>query len=181
MGHAQEDDEEHHLEEGDVDVAGRKGEADDAKDGGDGALDDGQTQGVEAGGDTLLRAAALLRHVVVADVGREVHGEPDAHDEVDQGDAVEVDAPPGHVAKDAGLNAEDGEGDPEAAHRVGDHDEADDHHEGRGDEHGLDGLGHDLEVLVHVDKVGMEHRYLKNKENNDIEEKRKGEKERKIQ
>ena len=58
------------------------------------------------------------------------------------------------------LNGHDGESDPKAAERVGDHDEADDHHEGRGDEDGLDGLGHDLQVLVDVDEVGVEDIHL---------------------
>ena len=38
------------------------------------------------------------------------------------------------------LNGHDGEGDPETADRVGDEDEADHHHEGRRDQHRLDGL-----------------------------------------
>ena len=38
------------------------------------------------------------------------------------------------------LNGHDGEGNPETADRVGDEDEADHHHEGRGDQHRLDGL-----------------------------------------
>ena len=97
---------------------------------------------------------------MVADVGREVHGEADAHDEVDEGDAVQVDVPPGHEADHAGLDAHDGEGDPKGADRVGDHEEGDDHHEHRSDQDGLDGLGHNLQVLVNVDEVGVEHGHL---------------------
>ena len=44
---------------------------------------------------------------------------PDAHDQVDHGDGVEVDAPEGHEADDAQLDGHDGEGDPQGADRVG--------------------------------------------------------------
>ena len=161
MERAQEDHQEDHLEEGEVEVAGGEGQADNAEYGADRPLDDGQAEGVQARRYPLLRRLALLRHVVVADVGGEVDGEADAHDEVDEGDAVQVDVPPGHEADDAGLDAHDGEGDPERADGVGDHDEGDDHHEGGGDEDGLDGLGHDLQVLVDVDEIGVEHAHLK--------------------
>ena len=66
---------------------------------------------------------------MVTDVGRVVHAEPDAHDQVDQGHAVQVDSPPGHVAQDTRHDAHDREGHPEGADGVGDHDETDDHHE----------------------------------------------------
>ena len=161
VGNTKEDNQKHHLEEGHVDVAGRKGEADHPEDGRDGALNDGEPQGVEAGWDPLLRRPPLLRHVVVADVSGEVDGEPNAHDQVDEGDPVEVNPPPGHVAQHPGLDGEDGEGNPETTERVGNHNEADDHHEGGGDEDGLDGLRHDLEVLVDVDEVRVEHGHLK--------------------
>jgi hypothetical protein len=48
---------------------------------------------------------------------------PDAHDEVDHGDGVQVYAPEGHVSQDAQLDGDDGEGDPERAHGVGDEDD----------------------------------------------------------
>ena len=97
---------------------------------------------------------------MVADVRREVHGEADAHDQVDQGDPIQVDPPPGHVAQDPSLDAHDGEGHPQGADGVGNHYEADDHHEARGDKNRLDGLGHDLKILVNIDEVGMEYRNL---------------------
>lgn len=103
VGRAKEYDQEDHLEECDVEVAGGKGQSKHAQNRRHGALDDGQAEGVEAGRDTLLRPLVLLRHVVVADVGREVDGEADAHDEVDEGDTVQVDAPPRHVAQHSGL------------------------------------------------------------------------------
>ena len=89
------------------------------------------------------------------------------------------------------LDGHDGEGDPETADRVGDEDEADHHHEGRRDQHRLDGLKkkivwsqkdtrqigrpqfqinfilspshlwHYFQVLVNVDEVGVKHRHLK--------------------
>ena len=98
MGSTKEDDEEDHLEEGDVEVAWSKGKPDDAKDGGAGSLDYGHAQGVKACSNPLLGRLVILRHVVVADVSREVHREADTHDEVDQGHPVQVDVPPSHVA-----------------------------------------------------------------------------------
>ena len=98
---------------------------------------------------------------MVADVGGVVHGEADAHDEVDEGHAVQVDAPPGHVAEHAGDDADYGEGDPEGAQRVGDHHEADEHHEARRHQHRLDRLRLDLQVLVDVDEEWMENCHLK--------------------
>ena len=70
---------------------------------------------------------------------REVDRKPNAHDEVDHGDAVEVDAPEGHVADDADLDAEDAEGDPERADWVRDEDEGDYAHDAGGDRNRLDG------------------------------------------
>ena len=67
---------------------------------------------------------------------------------------------PGHVAEDAGDDADDGEGDPEGAQGVGDHHEADQHHEAGRDQHALDGLGLDLQVLVNVDEERVEYRDL---------------------
>ena len=158
---AEQDHEEDHLEEGDEEVAGREGEADDAEDGADRALDDREAEGEQAGGDLGVRRAVLHGHVVVADVGGVVHGEADAHDEVDEGHAVQVDAPPGHVAEHAGDDADYGEGDPEGAQRVGDHHEADQHHEARRHQHRLDRLRLDLQVLVDVDEEWMENCHLK--------------------
>ena len=94
MEGAESDDQEDHLEEGDEEVAGGEGEADHTEDGADGPLDDRETQGEEAGGDLGVRTLVLDTHVVIADVGGVVHREADAHNQVDQGHAVEVNAPP---------------------------------------------------------------------------------------
>ena len=91
---AKEDHQEDHLEEGDEEVAGGEGEADHTEDGADSALDDRETQGEEAGRDLSVRTLVLDTHVVIADVGGVVHREADAHNQVNQGYAVEVDAPP---------------------------------------------------------------------------------------
>ncbi len=48
MQRPQRDHQEDHLEEGDEDVGGRDDEPDDTEDGGDGALDDGEAEAVEA-------------------------------------------------------------------------------------------------------------------------------------
>ncbi len=44
----------------------------------------------------LMRMMGLALDVVVAEVCGEVHAEADAHDEVDEGDPVQHDAPQGH-------------------------------------------------------------------------------------
>ena len=103
MSSTKEDDQEDHLEEGDVEVAGGEGEPKDPKNGRTSSLDYRHAQRVETGRDPLLRSLVVLGHVVVADVGREVDREADAHDQVDQGHPVQVDVPPGHVSDDARL------------------------------------------------------------------------------
>ena len=89
MEGAQQDDEEDHLEERDEEVGGGEGEAKDSENGGSRALEDRHSQCVERGTDPLRGTLALLGHVVVADVGGKVHGETDAHDQVDQRHAVQ--------------------------------------------------------------------------------------------
>ncbi len=49
-----------------------------------------------------------------------------------------MDAPEGHEAEHADLDGDDGEGDPEGAHGVGDEDQGDDHHDHGGDDDALD-------------------------------------------
>ena len=94
MESTQEDHEEDHLEEGDEEVAGGEGKADDPEDGAHGPLNDRETQGEEAGGDLGVRALVLDAHVMVADVGGVVHREANAHDQVDKGHTIKIDAPP---------------------------------------------------------------------------------------
>ena len=103
MSSTKEDDQEDHLEEGDVEVAGREGEPKDPKNGRTSSLDYRHAQRVETRRDPLLRSLVILGHVVVADVRTEVDGEADAHDQVDQGHPVQVHVPPGHVPHHAGL------------------------------------------------------------------------------
>ena len=43
--------------------------------------------------------------VVIAEVGREVHTEADAHDEIDERDAVQDNVPDGHEAQTANKGA----------------------------------------------------------------------------
>ena len=63
---------------------------------------------------------------------------PDAHDQIDHGDGVEVDVPEGHEADDPHLDGDDGEGHPQRADGVGDEDEGDEHHDDSRDDHTLD-------------------------------------------
>ena len=80
-------------------------------------------------------------------MGGEVHGEANTHDEVDHGDAVQVDAPEGHVSDDAYLDAHDADSHPERADGVGDEDQRDDAHDGGGHAGRLDGDGAHIGVL----------------------------------
>jgi hypothetical protein len=73
---------------------------------------------------------------------------PNAHDEVDHGDGVQVNAPEGHEAEHADLDGDNGEGDPEGAHGVGDEDQGDDHHDHGGDDDALDGGGQHHQELI---------------------------------
>ena len=100
MQEPEHNDQEDHLEEGDEEVTRGEGEPDHPEDGRDGALDDGQAEGVERGPDAFAGSVAFLRQVVVADVSREVDGEADAHDQVDQGHSVQSNSPPRHVPEE---------------------------------------------------------------------------------
>ena len=60
MGSTKEDDEEDHLEEGDVEVAGGEGQAEDAEDGGEAALEDGHAESVEAATNPFLASSGDL-------------------------------------------------------------------------------------------------------------------------
>ena len=53
---------------------------------------------------------------------------PNAHDEIDHGNGVEIDVPEGHEAENSNLYGDDGEDHPERADGVGDEDERNDHH-----------------------------------------------------
>lgn len=77
----------------------------------------------------------------------EVNGEPDAHDQVDHGQRVEVDAPQGHKAQDTQLDGDDGEGHPQGAQRIGYEDQRDDHHDHSCQRHTLDGRRKDHQKL----------------------------------
>ena len=97
MQKSEQNDQEDHLEEGDEEVARCEREPDDAEDRRYGALNDGQAEGVQRSPDPLARPVALLGEVVVGDVSGKIDREPDAHDQVDQRDAVESNSPPRHV------------------------------------------------------------------------------------
>ena len=103
MSSTKEDDQEDHLEEGDVEVAGGEGEPKDPKNCRTSSLDYRHAQRVETCRDPLLWSLVILGHVVVADVRTEVDGEADAHDQVDQGHPIQVHVPPGHITHNAGL------------------------------------------------------------------------------
>ena len=68
----QQDHKEHHLEEGDKDVGRGNHEADDTQDGGDGALNNGQTEAIQAVAH-LVVWWSLAVQVVVGDVSGEIN------------------------------------------------------------------------------------------------------------
>ena len=45
-----------------------------------------------------------MGHEMVRDVGREINGESNAHDEIDHGYAIKADAPQGHPSHYSKLN-----------------------------------------------------------------------------
>ena len=118
VNRAQDNHQEDHLEKGDEDVRRGQSQADDAENGGNGALRNGQPQGVHGVRDAVLDGHVLVRHEVVGDVGRKVDGKPDAHDQVDHGNAVQSYSPQRHESHDAQLDADDGKGHPERTQGV---------------------------------------------------------------
>ena len=84
----------------------------------------------------------------------EIHRESDTHDEVDHGDAVQVDSPQRHVSNHTNLYAHDAEGHPERADGVGDEDQRDDAHNDGGDDGRLDGDGPHVRVLEQRKRTG---------------------------
>jgi len=89
-------------------------------------------------------------------VGGEVDAEADAHEQEHHGDAVQVDAPPRHVARDARAHGRDAERHPEGAHRMWDEQQRDDEDGGRGDAEVEDGARHDEQELVGEDEGRVE-------------------------
>ena len=118
-------------------------------------LDYRQPEAVQTVPDPVVRTA-LRVHVAVGDVCCEVHGETNAHYQVDHGYGVEVDPPEGHKTEDTELDRHDGEGDPERAYWVGDEDEGDDEHDDGCETDTLDGVRENHQELVEVDEVGVE-------------------------
>ena len=90
------DDDEHDLEEDDKTVTGSIKHPYNTKKGGKSPLDHGLVDTEHRPLHHLLlvdTGCVPVLDVVVAEVGAEVHAEPDAHDQVDQGDSVKDDAP----------------------------------------------------------------------------------------
>jgi hypothetical protein len=152
---AEQDDEEDHLEEGYKEVRGCKRQSQHTDDGGPGTLQNGDAERVQAAANPVLGLLVVLSNVVVADVRAKVDREADAHDEVDEGNAVQPHAPPGHVPEDADLDGDDGERDPKRADWRRDENERNDYHDGRRHDDALNRLRKNLEVLVDVDKPGV--------------------------
>ena len=98
--------------------------------------------------------------VVVAEVGRKVHAEPDAHDEVDERDPIEDDAPEGHEPEGSEQGAHDAQHGAGGGQAVREEEEGDnDHHQPRHQD-ALDRLVEDGEVLVRVEEVAVVHSRL---------------------
>ena len=107
---------EHHheneLEEGDKDVRIGESEGQNSQNRGDRTLKDRHPEMMKSFGDSSIRVLLLCRHESVRDVSREVYREPNAHDQIDHRDGVQVHIPERHVADDPGLDGDDGEGNP---------------------------------------------------------------------
>ncbi len=58
-----------------------------------------------------------------------------------------MDAPEGHVSEDAQLDGDNGEGDPERAHGVGDKDDGHAYHDDGGNDDALHRVGKNLQEL----------------------------------
>ena len=93
-------------------------------------------------------------------MGGEVDAEADAHQQEHHGDAVEVDAPPRHVARHARAHGGDAERYPEGAHWVWNEQQSDDEDGGGGDTEVEDGARHDEEELVGEDEGRVEDRHV---------------------
>ena len=74
MEEAERDDQQNHLEESDENVGGSDHEADNAEDGGHGALEDGQAEAVEAVPDSVIWTSGTVQ-IVIRYVSSKVHGE----------------------------------------------------------------------------------------------------------
>ncbi|KRX99142.1 hypothetical protein T4E_3164 [Trichinella pseudospiralis] len=110
--------------------------------------------------DRPLRGGPFGTNVTVGDVSGQVDREADRHDQRDHRDAVQVDIPVRHVAVDADVDRQHGQGDEQAAVEVRYQDESDDDHaakrdaqiapSGRRDAHVLVNVGPEFVVCGHV-------------------------------
>lgn len=80
---------------------------------------------------------------------------PDAHDQVDHWNGVQIDSPECHEAQDSNLDADNGECDPERADGIGDKDEWHEHHDASGDGDTLDGCWQNNQELVNRENVSF--------------------------
>ena len=115
MEETKDDNEEHDLKESSEHVSGFYEEQHYRDDRRRGALHDGIADQSERVAHAFQLICAFRGDERVGDVRRIVDAEPDAHDDVDHRDAVQVDVPPGHEANDAGADGRDAEGDRDAA------------------------------------------------------------------
>ena len=103
---------------------------------------------------------AVLLHlgvdVVVGKVCAEVYAEPNAHDEVDERNAVEYNTPDGHEAHGADQGADDAEDGGQCGQEVGQQDQGDGDDDDPRCEDALERLVEDGEVLVDVQEVRVE-------------------------
>ena len=142
---SEKDDQEDHLEERDKHVAGCEHESQDADHGWGSTLQDGQAQQEQAIVQSIFHGTRGTGYgEVMGNVGGKVHGEANAHDEVDHGDGVQRHPPQGHEAQHPQLDGHDGEGDPQGANQPRDEEERDQNHDGGGDEHALHRRRHHL-------------------------------------
>ena len=120
MGGADEHDPEVHAEEEDLEDL-RLGEPqhDDPAELGEGdPREDGAPHVDEGGLGPRDAVAVVVEREGADDVGAELDGDADGHDEVDEGDAVELDGPPVHHSHEVDEDHEDGQHDDQGGEDV---------------------------------------------------------------
>jgi len=105
----------------------------------------------------VIRTFGLVVDVVVAEVGREVHTEANAHYQVNQCHPIKNDSPERHEAEAANQGADDAQDGADSRDCVGKEHTGDGDDDYTGDEDALKGLAKHGEVLVGVGEIAVEH------------------------
>ena len=156
----EDDHEKHGPEEGPKHVARREAQWRHREDGRERPLHHRIPEFVQRIAHAFVAGVALCEREGVDDVRREVDAESGAHDDVDHGHGVEVNAPPGHVAYHADTGRHDAQRDEQTAGEWRHEHEGDGKHGGRCDEQVLARVRPHGDVLVVEDERRVEHRHV---------------------